>query len=95
MRKRLITIIIPDMTEYKIETKNEDICKRYGYQDVELKSNFLARSFVEHYINAPDDEKPYGHIGCERETNLGWYVHFSKKDENKKTIIVEYEELKN
>ena len=71
MRKRRITIIVPDMTEYKIETKNEDICKRYGYQDVELKSNILARSFVEHYINAPDDEKPYAHIGCERETNLG------------------------
>ena len=95
MRKRRITIIVPDMTEYKIETRNEDICKRYGYQDVELKSNLLARSFVEHYINAPDDEKPYGHIGCERETNLGWNVHLSKENESKKTIIVEYLEFNN
>ena len=91
--KRTITIIEPDMTEYKIETKNEDICKRYGYQDVKLKNYLLVRGFVEHYINAPDDEKPYAHIGCERDTNFGWNVHFSEKDENKKTIIVEYLEF--
>lgn len=95
MRKKTITIIVPDMTEYKIETKNEDICKRYGYNDVELKSNLLGRSFVEHYINAPDDEKPYAHIGCERETNLGWNVHLSKENESKKIIIVEYLEFNN
>jgi len=95
MREKRITIIVPDMTKYKIETRKEDICKRYGYNDVKLKSYLLARSFMEHYINTPNDEKPYAHIGCERETNLGWNVHFSKKDENKETIIVEFLELNN
>ena len=87
--KKVITIKEVNIKVYKIEVKNPEIPKGLGY-DVELHSHLKAQEFVEHYCNTIDKDKPYAHVGGDRDTTCGWQVYFKDHKESTKTVIVEY-----
>lgn len=90
--KKVKTIILPtaDISAYKVEVKNKDICSKYENFDVDVMSRMKAEEFLLHFVSS--HEKPAAIVGGMTESKLGWKVYFKNFQETSKVIVVEYYE---
>lgn len=90
--KKVKTIILPtaDISAYKVEVKNQEICSKYENFDVDVMSRMKAEEFLLHFVSS--HEKPAAIVGGMTESKLGWKVYFKNFQETSKVIVVEYYE---
>ena len=73
--KKVKTIILPtaDISAYKVEVKNKDICSKYENFDVDVMSRMKAEEFLLHFVSS--HEKPAAIVGGMTESNWdGKYI---------------------